>query len=102
MIDVIGDNACVFAVYPALINKMVVMMMDASSDKRASEHIFQCILNLWRTLYDISSWFDGLRAKIVDTVSLFVSDETTRRKQICPDIGHTLVLGAVNSHVSMK
>ena len=92
---VCSEKLIVLAVYPELINKMVVLMMDASSDKRASESIFQCIVNLWRTFSFLSFHIDGLRAELVGSVQRFISDETSRLKTTTPNIGHTLVIATL-------
>ena len=63
-------NDAVLRIYPELINTLVVRMMDSSSDRKASEVIFQCILNLWRTFYYLVQVIGGLKPIVVSTYHL--------------------------------
>jgi hypothetical protein len=55
----------VVALFPELLNTLVVEMMVATSDKRASEAIFQCITNIWRCFYYFADVMPGLRDRLV-------------------------------------
>jgi len=81
-------------IFPELINRMIVAMMDQSSDYRASETLFQCILNLWRTFFHVVETMPGLRPVVVQKIDAFVHQEAARRKTITPNIGHTLVISS--------
>lgn len=82
-------------IYPKVINTMVVKMMDATSDYRASENIFQCIVNLWRTFFYLVNVVPNLKDEITTKLKRFVTVESSRRKSETPDIGETLLTSIV-------
>jgi hypothetical protein len=85
----------VLTIFPEIINRMVVKMMDQSSDLRASENRFRCILNLWRTFYHIYVTMPGMRNTLTQKVKEFIANPAKRNKAVTPNIGHTLVMSTM-------
>jgi len=67
-------------IFPEIINTMVVNMMSTSSEYRASEKMFQCIINLWRCYYHISNIFQILKNKIKQEIHDFVTRKDSVEK----------------------
>lgn len=88
----------ILRIFPEIVNTMVVKMMDSSSDFRASERIFVCILSFWRCFYYLSLSIPGLRKKILSKVLPFITTENSRRKNVTPNIGHILVMSTILQH----
>lgn len=87
-----GEKESVMFIFPEILNRMIVLMMDVTSDYRASENIFQCILNIWRTALYVIEKLPGLKENIVTILNDFIDKEDCRRKSITPNIGHTLIM----------
>jgi len=90
-----NESDAIQKIYPEIINNMVVKMMDASSDFRASESIFQCIVNLWRTFFYLTNAIPGLKDEIISKLRRFITVESSRLKSETPNIGHTLLTSIV-------
>jgi len=99
-----SEADCVLAVFPEIINRMVVEMMLLTGDKRASECIFQCILNLWRTFYYVAKNKPGMMTTLIQKINGFVKDPKQRLKSVTPDIGQTLVIASLlkSDHLDWK
>ena len=77
--------------FPEIINSMIVNMMNRCSEYRASEKLFQCIINLWRCYYHISNLFPVLKNKIKEEIQNFYTNKMSQRKDSCPNLGWLLV-----------
>ncbi len=88
-------NNCVIKIFPDLINNLVVQMMDSHSDIRASELIFRCLLNLWRTFYHLISTNESLKNYILENVHQFIYNESKRNKEHTPNLGNILAMSTV-------
>ena len=79
-------------VFPDLINTMVVKIMNNKSDIRASNVVFKCLLNLWRTLCYLISKNKRLKEKIKKLTNDFIADKKTRLKALTPNVGNMLAM----------
>ncbi len=82
-------------VFCDLINTMTVKMMDQSSDTKASLKIFSCIVNIWRCFYYLSYSIPQLRSTVRNKVVMFIEDDSTRRKDITPNVGWMLSMASI-------
>ena len=80
----------VLRVLPALMNKMVVAMMEGSLHE--SESAIYAYCHYLRLLMALLDQYEGLQAEIEHKIELFLADQCNRKKEVIPDIGEFLVL----------
>ena len=90
-----SERDAVLFIFPEILNRMIVLMMDSTSDYRASENIFQCILNVWRTFLNITEQMPGLKEVLVTKLNNFINEEDCRRKDVTSNIGHALIMATL-------
>jgi hypothetical protein len=89
--DVSGEDAAILEVFPRLINQLIVEMMRPDQEKTEAIATFEALCNSWRTMRWLVDTRPSLRAKMLKTLSAFVSDENARHKDVSPDLGIVLV-----------
>uniref|UniRef100_A0A0G4HZ54 UBC core domain-containing protein n=1 Tax=Chromera velia CCMP2878 TaxID=1169474 RepID=A0A0G4HZ54_9ALVE len=82
-----GSATLCLSIFPELINTMVVRMMGAADDVRASERIFQCVLSLWRCFFYAKATLGSMREKVTKDVRDFTQNPSVRRKTVTPNVG---------------
>jgi ubiquitin-protein ligase len=82
-------------IFPDLINTMVVKIMDSRSDLRASNVVFRCLLNLWRTSICLVDSNEVISKLVKDTVNKFITNKSSRTKTNTPNVGNMLALGLI-------
>ena len=87
-----GFVPTILYVYPELMNTMVVKIMNAQSDVRASSVVFRCLMNLLRSFYHLSLVVPGLKAALLQKVGGFVTNEQHRRKKVTANVGLILAM----------
>ena len=94
-LNLFNEKESILFIFPEILNRMIVLMMDSTSDYRASENIFQCILNIWRTFLYVVQHMPGLKEDIIKTLDDFIHKEYCRRKSVTSNIGHTLIIATL-------
>merc|ERR1719226_157875 len=89
--EVADQDDAILEVFPRLINQMVVEMMKPDAAKSEAIALFEALCNFWRTFRWLVDTRNSLRKKVGEALSSFVTDESFRHKDRCPDIGALLV-----------
>lgn len=89
------DDSSILEVFPRLINQLIIEMM--SPDKPKSEAIatFEAMCNFWRTFRWLVDSRNTLQTHIGKLLTKFTSAESSRHKDVTPDLGVVLVLFTV-------
>jgi hypothetical protein len=85
----------IIRVFSDLINTMVVKIMDSRSDLRASNVVFRCLLNLWRTCICLVDSDSRLYQMIKSKIQSFITTKSSRVKTLVPNVGNLLAQSLV-------
>lgn len=85
----------ILRIFPDLINTMVVKIMDSRSDLRASNVVFRCLLNLWRTLICLVDSNPPIYQAAKNRIKQFIENKAYRTKTSTPNLGNILALSLI-------
>ena len=87
-------NESALAVFPKLINTLLVEIMSPATPKSMALAYFEALLSFWRTFYFLMVRVPAMAQACCERLHAFTTDEAQRLKAVTPDVGALFALFA--------
>ena len=87
-------NESALAVFPKLINTLLVEIMSPDTPKSMAIAYFEALLSFWRTFYFLMVRVPAMAQACCERLHAFTTDEAQRLKAVTPDVGALFALFA--------
>jgi hypothetical protein len=89
------DERVMLEIFPRLINQLIVEMMRPDAAKSEAIATFEAMTNFWRVFRYLVDGRPSLQKSLCKTLTKFVTLESSRHKDVTPDVGALLVMYTV-------